>query len=412
MAQSRTKNGRRANLRLFLLQDLGGQTSIRPYWRCYYANTAAVIFVVERRQWGNNHPHQSIRGVKRHASAPTHKQYICTYYNGSLFTALVSFHTSSLLWSLHFLLCYFAHHFPPPPFLYGPFFSSFFLFCCVLAAADQTAMSSVLFWLHPRNAEAKALADVNPDFHGQPRGGITPLVFSSSRPSKTAGRLATFGRHENCDIRLPSICPSERYHNHHFFFFLAPSGELILRDETRGRTSIELLDATAADQSLYQLQGDSPRQRVIPRAGQHMLVVFGSYTTFLFVWGPSSKADLAEDARRLAVPGMTITSPESELEVTQRYELRSRYTPTVQSRSKRDKKCHFYHKLGEGTFGVVSKAVDLRTGEIWAVKEIKAVKFHPDYLLTIVHRTWTDQYIERRGRDQLAETWHGFECIG
>lgn len=29
------------------VQDLGGQTSIRPYWRCYYANTAAVIFVVD-----------------------------------------------------------------------------------------------------------------------------------------------------------------------------------------------------------------------------------------------------------------------------------------------------------------------------------------------------------------------------
>jgi ADP-ribosylation factor-like protein 1 len=30
-----------------ILQDLGGQTSIRPYWRCYYANTAAVIFVID-----------------------------------------------------------------------------------------------------------------------------------------------------------------------------------------------------------------------------------------------------------------------------------------------------------------------------------------------------------------------------
>ncbi|CAG8391078.1 unnamed protein product [Penicillium salamii] len=27
--------------------DLGGQTSIRPYWRCYYANTAAVVFVID-----------------------------------------------------------------------------------------------------------------------------------------------------------------------------------------------------------------------------------------------------------------------------------------------------------------------------------------------------------------------------
>ena len=32
---------------LTCIQDLGGQTSIRPYWRCYYANTAAVVFVVD-----------------------------------------------------------------------------------------------------------------------------------------------------------------------------------------------------------------------------------------------------------------------------------------------------------------------------------------------------------------------------
>jgi ADP-ribosylation factor-like protein 1 len=31
----------------FNVWDLGGQTSIRPYWRCYFANTAAVVFVVD-----------------------------------------------------------------------------------------------------------------------------------------------------------------------------------------------------------------------------------------------------------------------------------------------------------------------------------------------------------------------------
>lgn len=31
----------------YFFQDLGGQTSIRPYWRCYYANTAAVVFVID-----------------------------------------------------------------------------------------------------------------------------------------------------------------------------------------------------------------------------------------------------------------------------------------------------------------------------------------------------------------------------
>ena len=34
------------NLR-FQVWDLGGQTSIRPYWRCYYQNTHAVIYVVD-----------------------------------------------------------------------------------------------------------------------------------------------------------------------------------------------------------------------------------------------------------------------------------------------------------------------------------------------------------------------------
>ena len=30
-----------------LVWDLGGQTSIRPYWRCYYSNTDAIIYVVD-----------------------------------------------------------------------------------------------------------------------------------------------------------------------------------------------------------------------------------------------------------------------------------------------------------------------------------------------------------------------------
>lgn len=31
----------------FQVWDLGGQTSIRPYWRCYYQNTNAVIYVID-----------------------------------------------------------------------------------------------------------------------------------------------------------------------------------------------------------------------------------------------------------------------------------------------------------------------------------------------------------------------------
>ncbi|KAJ1676850.1 Arf GTPase arl1, partial [Spiromyces aspiralis] len=31
----------------FQAWDLGGQSSIRPYWRCYYANTDAIVYVVD-----------------------------------------------------------------------------------------------------------------------------------------------------------------------------------------------------------------------------------------------------------------------------------------------------------------------------------------------------------------------------
>ncbi|PFH37799.1 putative ADP-ribosylation factor family protein 1 [Besnoitia besnoiti] len=31
----------------FQVWDLGGQTSVRPYWRCYFPNTNAVIYVVD-----------------------------------------------------------------------------------------------------------------------------------------------------------------------------------------------------------------------------------------------------------------------------------------------------------------------------------------------------------------------------
>ncbi|KAK7061470.1 small monomeric GTPase [Favolaschia claudopus] len=31
----------------FQVWDLGGQSSIRPYWRCYFPNTAALIYVID-----------------------------------------------------------------------------------------------------------------------------------------------------------------------------------------------------------------------------------------------------------------------------------------------------------------------------------------------------------------------------
>jgi hypothetical protein len=237
---------------------------------------------------------------------------------------------------------------------------------------------AVLFSLVPRNGEALSVLHCNPTHHEFMNGKRLVLSFGHL-PSKSKGRFATFGRHESNDIRLPSGTP-ENYRNYHLFFYLAPSGELVLRDLTPRLTAIEVHNATAEEQKLYQLQG-APRLRVIPRAERPMSLVFGTNTQFLFLWripltGAGVQGNLTRRAQLLAVPGMSITLPrqdESMLEPSNRYELRSRYTPTVASqRRPQTIQCHKYEVLGEGTFGVVSKAVDLGTGDIWAVKEIKA----------------------------------------
>ncbi|KAJ0407492.1 hypothetical protein ATCC90586_008967 [Pythium insidiosum] len=50
----------------FVAWDIGGQQSIRPYWRCYLPNTDAVLFVVdssdrERMQEAKNELHRLFR---------------------------------------------------------------------------------------------------------------------------------------------------------------------------------------------------------------------------------------------------------------------------------------------------------------------------------------------------------------
>jgi serine/threonine protein kinase len=77
-------------------------------------------------------------------------------------------------------------------------------------------------------------------------------------------------------------------------------------------------------------------------------------------------------ARILHVTGMTPSSPAEVKHSTPRYQLRSRYTPPTSVTQRPRKPFHKYKTLGEGAFGVVSKVVDFHTGEIWAVREIKA----------------------------------------
>lgn len=55
----------------FNVWDLGGQTNIRPYWRCYYANTDAIIYVRRTHAARVNGALRSYVGGVRAVSAPT-----------------------------------------------------------------------------------------------------------------------------------------------------------------------------------------------------------------------------------------------------------------------------------------------------------------------------------------------------
>ncbi|KAL2017282.1 hypothetical protein VTK56DRAFT_2351 [Thermocarpiscus australiensis] len=268
--------------------------------------------------------------------------------------------------------------------------------------ADQAG----LFTLTPLNGAARWVVEQpeNQTYRGNAPGkpGVQSLIFHLYGRSKTAGRLATFGRHEQCDIRLPARPPPttagggsaltqhkggrsyQNYRNEHCFFFLAPSGELILRDLSPRLTHVEVEDATDDETKLYALHGNpiaGPRQRVIPRGGRRVYISIGSDTQFEFEWHrglwehtSEAQAFMADRARSLAVTGMTLTAPgltNYEPPSLHSHELRSCYSPSSASNSGPYKSCHKYKELGSGGFGVVYKVVDLSNGELWAVKEIR-----------------------------------------
>jgi hypothetical protein len=149
------------------------------------------------------------------------------------------------------------------------------------------------------------------------------LAFGPGMPSnsKTAGRLATFGRHKDNDVRLPSFPrppppPSslghatgtvtvtgaaatlhandgrsyQNYRNDHCFFFLAASGELILRDLSPCLVHVEVENTTPDEMKLYALHGDprtGSRQRVIPRTSRTIHITIGTSTRFRLLWQTS-----------------------------------------------------------------------------------------------------------------------------
>lgn len=208
--------------------------------------------------------------------------------------------------------------------------------------------------------------------------GMKFLSFSTTVKSKFPSRLVSFGRNSNHDVRLPSQPrPLRNYSNDQCYFYLAASGELILRELSPSSIQIVLPDATAEQQQVYSIQGNPP-QRVIPKDKTRRAITFEpTNAKFQFQWmiplqDNKTDADLAKHALDLAIAGMTVTRPVPQtFGPFHQYALRSQFSLPAASRSGSIKSIHRYRRLGEGTCGVVHKAVDLSSGEMWAVKEFK-----------------------------------------
>lgn len=215
-------------------------------------------------------------------------------------------------------------------------------------------MDRPLFVLVPLNEQALQVVLANPEYTKEYSGYGPTLTFSIARPSKTDGYLATFGRHPSNDIRLPLI-KEERFLSFHMHFFLARSGELVIRDHSNKRTEIGIKNETADTQNLYRLDGN-PRQRVIPKALDLIIdVVFGIETAFRFVWNAESLdvLDFKSHANLISPPGKNLTPTVQDLQLQgpsqPRYELRSSYTPAVEATSPdKDIRTYFITRDAQG----------------------------------------------------------------
>jgi hypothetical protein len=166
--------------------------------------------------------------------------------------------------------------------------------------------------------------------------------------------------------------------------YLVLTGELMLEDSSADHsTYIDWYDKYGR-QEKYSLQGD-PRRRIIPQAGMDISIgiAFGREVSFQFIWRQSGGAD--DYKKKLAFiaqatvesnKDMTLTMPQHKNVDPASYEVRTQNTPNVpiQFDCKPLRQIHVYMTIGSGAFGNVSKAVELGTGDIWAVKECRNPK--------------------------------------
>ncbi|KAL2255988.1 hypothetical protein VTK26DRAFT_2383 [Humicola hyalothermophila] len=208
----------------------------------------------------------------------------------------------------------------------------------------------------------------------------TPVltVKSNFLSQNTAeGRFLSFGRSENCsDI----LVKDQRMSRDHCAIFLHTSGQFLIKDFS-SRKSVRLyLWQYDNVVNRYKLAGDPP-SRAIPMTSDRIVLQLDEYTSFDFTWEVDmSKLDhvhrqLAAIARHRAEQGLGKVPKMSPIGPETKYEAISAFTPVVDETQDATpipiRQVHSYGMIGKGTFGVVYKALDLRTAELYAIKTFR-----------------------------------------
>ncbi|KFY46045.1 hypothetical protein V495_02685 [Pseudogymnoascus sp. VKM F-4514 (FW-929)] len=233
--------------------------------------------------------------------------------------------------------------------------------------------SEYLFTLVPLTAAATRIVNANKCYH-EIYKGTKSLSFKTSHRSRFPGRLISFG----CQPVINDvILPDDESPTLQCSFYLLSNGELMLEDATTGHHTRIIWEDNDRQHEKYSLEGD-PRSRIIPLANpQLMQIVFGAEVSFQFKWrlsvdSETSKKKLSSIARAIIASnqGMTIAEPRDSHPHLTRHECRTFNTPNVPAEfdDKPPRQIHEYDTIDSGAGWECVKAVDLRTGRIWAVK--------------------------------------------
>ncbi|KAK0732492.1 kinase-like domain-containing protein [Apiosordaria backusii] len=235
-----------------------------------------------------------------------------------------------------------------------------------------------LFYLIPQDDESRTIVKDNPKYQSRCKS-ILSLRVEAGNSSRHPGRVLSLGRLKQINhiVLYLQGMPEQQCS-----FQLSPAGELMLEDATTGHhTTIRCTDSRGNIIDKYRLQGD-PRRRVIPMDRNLPLFIWlGSKIHFRFVWGDSfirnvdtARKALFSIAEKTKVVGGATLQPQRSLNPAQiEIEPKSPNAPVVPIDLDKQplRQTHTYKVLGEGAFGRVSLAVDLASGELFAVKECK-----------------------------------------